>query len=212
MPGIGSPIDEIYRATYARTIERNRRYFERFPEDRERMRGLVARLDAEDVRLPSGDRLTSRRLRTLGSKLGMSDGPESVHYVLELPLGSPAFLHDASDRMGVARNPIYAALHEACWADGGVTDWSAQRMLPEEPEFTAEHIFPWMFEEYGALAPMRAAAEQLAAHEWPRLYDPDVLALEQRPDRRRRSTPRTSTSSARSRRRPRRSCRTCTPG
>ena len=155
VPGIGTPIDEVYRATYERTVERNRRYFERFPEDRERLRDLVARLDAEDVRLPTGDRLTARRLRTLGSQLGMSDGPESLHYVLELPLGSPAFLHDAADPMGLARNPIYAALHEACWADGGVTGWSAQRMLPDELELTAEHIYPWMFEEYGALAPLR---------------------------------------------------------
>ncbi len=174
VPGIGTPIDEIYRATYARTVERNRRYFERFPEDRERVREAIARLDAEDVRLPTGDRLSSRRLRTLGSKLGMSDGPESLHYVLELPFGSPAFLHDACDPMGIERNPIYAALHEACWADGGVTGWSAQRMLPDVL-LTGEHIYPWMFEEYGALAPMRAAAEQLAQHEWPRLYDPDVL-------------------------------------
>ena len=172
VPGIGMPIDEVYRATYQRTMERNRRYFERFPDDRERLRELIARLD---VPLPNGDRLTARRLRTLGSRLGMSDGPESVHYVLELPFGSPAFLHDACDPMGLARNPIYAALHEACWADGGATNWSAQRMAPDELEFTAEHIYPWMFEEYGALAPMRAAAEQLAAHEWPRLYDPDVL-------------------------------------
>jgi pimeloyl-ACP methyl ester carboxylesterase len=181
VPGVGTPVDDVYRATYARTLERNRRYYERFPEDRERMRRLVAQLEAEDVRLPSGDRLTSRRLRTLGNAFGMSDGPEEVHYVLELPPGSPAFLHDVQDRLGVARNPIYAVLHEACWADGGVTGWSAERMRPavfdEQPElFTAEHIFPWMFEDYGALAPLREAAEQLAAHEWPRLYDPDVLA------------------------------------
>jgi pimeloyl-ACP methyl ester carboxylesterase len=175
VPGIGTPIDEIYRATYARTVERNRRYFERFPEDRERLHRITARLDAEDVRLPSGDRLTSRRLRTLGNKLGMSEGPESVHYVLELPFGSPAFLHDACDPMGLARNPIYAALHEACWADGGATNWSAQRLFPDALEFTAEHIYPWMFEDFGALAPLREAAEQLARHEWPRLYDPDVL-------------------------------------
>jgi pimeloyl-ACP methyl ester carboxylesterase len=176
VPGIGTPIDDVYRATYRRTAERNRRYFERFPDDRERLRAAVARLDAEDVRLPTGDRLTARRLRTLGSRLGMSDGPESLHYVLELPVGSPAFLHDAADPLGLARNPIYAALHEACWADGGVTGWSAERMAPEGLEFTAEHVYPWMFEEYGALAPMRDAAEQLARHEWPRLYDPDVLA------------------------------------
>jgi hypothetical protein len=53
-------------------------------------------------------------------------------------------------------------------------------MLPDEyaetPElFTGEHVFPWMFEEYGALAPLRDAADILAAHEWPRLYDPDQL-------------------------------------
>jgi hypothetical protein len=104
-----------------------------------------------------------------------------LQYLLELPVDSPAFLHDATDALGVARDPIYALLHEACWADGGVTDWSAERMRPaafdEQPElFTAEHIYPWMFEDYGALAPARATAEALAAHAWPRLYDPDVLA------------------------------------
>ncbi len=33
-----------------------------------------------------------------------------------------------------------------------------------------------MFEDYGALAPARDAAEELAQHQWPRLYDPEVLA------------------------------------
>jgi hypothetical protein len=32
-----------------------------------------------------------------------------------------------------------------------------------------------MFEACGALAPLREAADLLAAHEWPRLYDPDQL-------------------------------------
>ncbi|HET6546840.1 MAG TPA: alpha/beta fold hydrolase, partial [Solirubrobacter sp.] len=181
VPGIGVPVDEVYRATFARMLERNRRYYARFPEDRERMRALVERLEREDVRLPNGDRLTARRLRTHGIRLGMSDGAEQLHYLLELPPDSPAFRHDAADALGAARDPIYALLHEACWADGGVTNWSAQRMRPaafdEQGElFTGEHIFPWMFEDYGALAPARAAAGALAAHEWPRLYDPDVLA------------------------------------
>jgi pimeloyl-ACP methyl ester carboxylesterase len=186
VPGIGVPVDEVYRATFARTLERNRRYYARFPEDRDRMRALVERLEREDVRLPNGDRLTARRLRTHGMRLGMSDGPEQLHYLLELPPDSPAFLHDATDMLDAARDPIYALLHEACWADGGVTNWSAQRMRPaafdEQPElFTAEHIFPWMFEDYGALAPARATAETLAARDWPRLYDPDVLASNEVP-------------------------------
>jgi hypothetical protein len=38
-----------------------------------------------------------------------------------------------------------------------------------------------MFEEYAALAPLRGAAELLAAREWPYLYDPDVLRDNQVP-------------------------------
>jgi pimeloyl-ACP methyl ester carboxylesterase len=181
VPGIGVPIDDVYRATWERMIERNRRYYERFPGDRERVRTLVNRLDLEDVRLPNGDRLTARRLRTHGNKLGMSDGPERLHYLLELPDDSPAFLHDAADELLITRNPIYALLHEACWADGGVTNWSAERMRPELFEehaelFTGEHIFPWVFEDYAALAPARDAAEELSQHQWEPLYDPEVLA------------------------------------
>ena len=113
--------------------------------------------------------------------LGFSDGAENLHYVLELPVHSPAFGHDILHAVSFGRNPIYAILHEACWGDGGATRWSADRVMPEDfrhkPElFTGEHIFPWMFEDYGALASLRDAADLLAAREWPRLYDPDVLA------------------------------------
>jgi pimeloyl-ACP methyl ester carboxylesterase len=180
LPPLGPRIDEVYRATYARTLERNRRYYERYPEDRRRVRDLHERLEADDVRLPSGDRLTSHRLRHLGHMLGMSDGAERLHYVLELPADSPAFLHDVEAELPFGRNPLYAVLHEACWADGGATRWSAQRVLPAAYEtdrelFTGEHVHPWMFEEYGALAPLRDAAEILAEREWPRLYDPERL-------------------------------------
>jgi hypothetical protein len=52
----------------------------------------------------------------------------------------------------------------------------------EHPELlTGEHVYPWMFEDYGALAPLREAAELLAAHEWPRLYDPDQLRANEVP-------------------------------
>jgi pimeloyl-ACP methyl ester carboxylesterase len=186
LPVLGPRIDDVYRVTYGIMLERCRRYYEQFPEDRERVRRLVAHLDAEDVRDPSGDRLTSRRLRTLGNKLGMSDGPEELHYVLERPVDSSAFLHDAGNTLSFTRNPIYAILHEAGWADGGATRWSAERLRPavydEQPELlTGEHVFPWLFEDLGALAPLREAAGLLAEREWPRLYDEDVLAANEVP-------------------------------
>jgi pimeloyl-ACP methyl ester carboxylesterase len=180
LPPIGARIDDVYRATYARVLDRSARYYERYPDDRERVRALHEALSAHDVRLPSGDRLTARRVRQLGNLLGMSDGAEHLHYLFELPIDAPAFLHDVEAAVAFARNPLYAMLHEACWADGGSTRWSAQRLLPGEYEdapelFTGEHVYPWMFEDYDALAPLREAAEILAAHEWPPLYDPDRL-------------------------------------
>jgi pimeloyl-ACP methyl ester carboxylesterase len=186
LPVLGPRIDDVYRVTYELVLERCRRYYERFPEDRERVRRLVARLDAEDVRDRAGDRLTSRRVRTLGNKLGMSDGAEALHYVLELPPDSPAFRHDAALTMDFARNPIYAILHEAGWADGGATNWSAHRLLPaayaEQAELlTGEHVFPWAFADLAALAPLREAAELLAARDWPRLYDEEMLAANEVP-------------------------------
>jgi pimeloyl-ACP methyl ester carboxylesterase len=186
LPPIARHIDEAYELTYALQRERNRRYYERYPTDRQRVLALLDRLDAEDVRLPDGDRLTARRFRQAGGEAGMSDGLEVLHYLLELPVDSPAFGHDMAAAIGFSRNPIYAVLHEACWADGGATRWSAQRMLPaafrEQPELlTGEHVYPWMFEDIGALAPLQPAAELLAQREWPRLYDEDALAANEVP-------------------------------
>jgi pimeloyl-ACP methyl ester carboxylesterase len=178
---IGRPVDDVYRATYVRLIEQNRRYFARYPEDRARVDEIHRRLDGEDVRLPSGDRLTSNRFRQAGLWLGASDGFERLHHVLELPFGSRAFLHDLDGSVSFGRNPIYATLHESSYADGGPTRWSADRLMPDEVRdgrlFTAEHIFPWMFDEYRSLQSHRGAAHLLADHDWPRMFDPDQLRV-----------------------------------
>jgi pimeloyl-ACP methyl ester carboxylesterase len=176
---IGRPVDDVYGATYRRLFERNRRYFERYPDDAPRVREILRRLDDEEVLLPGGDRLTARRFRQLGLWLGDSAGFELLHHVVELPFGSNAFVQDAEAGVRFDRNPIYATLHESSYADGVATRWSAARLLPDAIEtegwFTAEHVFPWMWEDYGGLRPQRAAAELLAEHPWPKLYDADRL-------------------------------------
>ena len=186
LPPVGHAIDDLYRMTYERVMERSRRYYARYPEDRSRVREIVERLDGDDVRLPSGDRLSARRFRQLGDLLGMSDGAEALHYIVELPFGSRAFRHDVEHAITFARNPIYAVLHEASWADGGATRWAAERLLPDEyaeqPELlTGEHVYPWMFEEIGELHGLRDAAHELAERDWPRLYDPERLAANEVP-------------------------------
>ena len=185
VPPLGRPTDDVYAATYRTVLDRNRRHYERYPADRERVVGLRRRLDSEDFRLPNGDRLTGRRFRQLGQLLGRSEGSELLHYLLELDPDSPMFRYDMLANDQFSRNPLYAVIHEASYADGCATRWSADRLLPAEYEapelFTGEHVYPWMFEDYGALRPLREAAGILAEFKWPRLYDENVLRVNEVP-------------------------------
>lgn len=183
LPAVRTGIDEVYAHTYRRIIERNRRYYARYAGDRARVRDILLFLENHTVVLPDGGRLTSRRFRQLGWHLGMSDGAETLHYILERPVDSPAFAHYVHEALpfGAARSPLYSVLHEACHADGFPTRWSADRVRPAEYDedatlLTGEHVFPWMFDDCPALAPLEAAADLLAEHAWGYLYDPDVLA------------------------------------
>jgi pimeloyl-ACP methyl ester carboxylesterase len=185
LPPLGGHPDDVYRATYATVADKCRRYYERYPEDRERMAAIAERLERGDVRLSGGDRLTPRRFRQIGHVIGMGSGFERLHHIVELPVESPAFVHDVERALPYARNPLYVAIHEACYADGVATRWSAERTRPPEFDdptlFTGEHIYPWMLEEYGALQPLREAALLLAEQEWGPLYDPPRLSASEVP-------------------------------
>jgi pimeloyl-ACP methyl ester carboxylesterase len=182
LPPVGRPVDDIYAGTYATMLERNRRYYRRYPGDRARVRALHERADAGELTLPDGEAVTSWRLRSIGSSLGMSDGAENLHYLLELDPDSPGFRYDLVEAFPFrGRNPLYAILNEPCGADGGRTRWSADRMLPDEIRsdvslFTGEHVYPSTFADSRALSPLREAADLLAEREWPALYDAEVLA------------------------------------
>lgn len=190
LPSLHRPVDDVYRATYRRVLAQNERYYERYPEDEELVRDLVAHLAAHDVRLPCGDRLTPRRLQQLGIAFGASDGFEKVHYLLEQAFADGsvrrkvnyAFLRGVENALNYDTNPIFSLLHEAIYCQQDASRWSAERIRSEyeqfeaQPDqrvyFTGEMIYPWMFEEYGALQPLQETAELLAAfEEWPTLYD-----------------------------------------
>jgi pimeloyl-ACP methyl ester carboxylesterase len=183
LPPVGRHPDDVYRATYATMLERNRRYYLRYPGDRDRALAVADLADAGRIPLPGrnaghgGDTLTSRRFRQVGNLLGMSDGAEHLHYLLEQDPLSAAFGYDVAAALPFSgRNPLYALLNEACYSDGHATRWSAHRVRPAEYDddrtlFTGEHVFPWMFDDYADLTPWRAAADLVAAYEWPRLYD-----------------------------------------
>jgi hypothetical protein len=147
-------------------------------------------LSGHEVRLPDGGRLTVEAFQSAGILLGQSGGSHELHYLLEDPFAgdglSDAFLYAMMDQVSFASGPLYALLHEACYAQGQATRWSAQRIRAEYPEFgpgadplyfTGEMIYPWMIDGDPVLRPFRQAADILAERDgWPPLYDPSRLA------------------------------------
>src|SRR5699024_834922 len=140
-------------------------------------RRLADAADAGRLRLPDGQRVGVERLRRLGHLLGASQGAERLHHLLDLDPASPAFAHDLAAALPFGgRNPLYAVIHESCWADGVATRWAADRTMPdavrEDPTLLAgEHIHRDLFADDPELEIWAQAADLLAEQEWPALYD-----------------------------------------
>jgi pimeloyl-ACP methyl ester carboxylesterase len=195
LPGLSATADEVYRLTYQQVEAKCREHYQRYPQDagtaRRVARELARREQAGDpVFLPGGGPLTVERFQSLGQLLGSSTGSHSLHYLLEDPFAgaelSDDFLHRVWATLSYASAPLYAVVHEACYAQGGATRWSAQRIRAEfgafspaaavdgdEPLlFTGEMVYPWAFRLDPVLAPLAEAAELLAEKDdWPVLYD-----------------------------------------
>ncbi|GGX35703.1 alpha/beta fold hydrolase [Streptomyces noursei] len=195
LPGLSATADDVYARTYPRVRDRVRDFYARYPDDARRLRRIADLLAAQDVRLPDGDRLTVRRLRTLGLLLGMGDGFERLHWLLDEALENndgegeltDTFRYQVMALTGFTDNPLFAVLQETLYGQGaGPTAWAASRALDTLPEFTedadpllltGEMIYPWMFEDIRGLRPFTDAADLLARRtDWPPLYDPARLA------------------------------------
>ncbi len=195
IPSLTRSADDVYRNTYPRVKAKNERYYARYPDDIAKVKAIVQHLRDHDVRLPGGARLTARRFMQLGMPFGMSDGYEPLHYLIEEAFVEGAngrelnwnFLKAIEHEQFLETHPIYALLQEACYTQGAASQWSADRILREFPEFdlassgpllfTGEMIYPSMFDEFPRLQPLKAAAEILAQKtDWPRLYDVDRLS------------------------------------
>jgi pimeloyl-ACP methyl ester carboxylesterase len=190
LPPLDRPVEDVYRATAGRLRDRWARAVERYPQDAGRLDRVADHLAGTDVRLPTGEPFTVPRLQQLGLGLGYSDGIERLHYRLETAWAggelSDEFLEGVAAATSFVERPLYAVLHESIYCAGTASRWAARRVLDEQPEHspkarpllpTGEMILPWMFEEVDALAPLREAAEILAAYDgWPALYDLPRLA------------------------------------
>ena len=188
--------DAVYRACYTRLIEKNEQFYERFPDDAEIVSRVVKHLESNEVHLPCGETLTPRRFLELGINFGFKSSGHSmntIHYLLETAFVpnvaketlSYIFLRGVENLMDFNTNPIYSLLHEAIYCQGRASNWSADRIINEFPQFdgsrdrlyfTGEMIYQWMFDEYGCLRQFKEVANELASYaDWPALYDRKAL-------------------------------------
>lgn len=187
---------DVYRRTFPRVAAKTAEYYRRFPADVEQVARVADALSSGDVRLPDGDRLTVRRLQTLGLDLGMGPGFERMHWLFDEAFVAGAlsdtFLDQVMQRTSFSDNPLFVVMQESIYGNGsGATDWAAERIRSEFPVFqpdarplvfTGEMMFPWMLEEIRSLRPFAGAAQALAEHEeYTTLYDPQRLASNEVP-------------------------------
>lgn len=158
------------------------------------------------VDLPAGGSLTVPRLMTIGIDFGGAGGFDSVHTTimnLKMSLDQFGFLSRASlapmeSFTAFDTNIIYAILHEAIYCNGpnDVSNWASDRVARElnlfswlssdrsvpsnssEPLlFSGENIFPFFFDTYPELIPLKSVANKLAAiDDWTYIYDQEQLA------------------------------------
>lgn len=194
LPSLYRPAEDVYRATYQRVKYKNDLFYARYPDDEARVQEIIKSLTSQHVTLPGGGNLSPRRFQQLGLGFGASVGFEQIHYLLENafvegPQGSELsyiFLRGVEELQAFDTNPIFAILHESIYCQEAASNWAAERVRKEYPEFelspnqrvlfTGEMIYPWMFDDYAYLQPLKAAAHLLAEFDgWSRLYDIPTL-------------------------------------
>ncbi|GAA5800301.1 hypothetical protein HPULCUR_005727 [Helicostylum pulchrum] len=200
-PLVDTP-DKVYRALYPRILKKNKLYYKKFPHDVVRVRQIHEFLSNNKVTLPNSGTLSVRRFLQLGIAFGGSGGYDSLHTIVQAAASdldriqklSYRTLNMIQESQSWDANVLYAILHEAIYCQAGQSSrWSAERVLSEEPfatdfqwrledlkpdqpvYFTGETIYPFMFDDFAELRPLKHIANLLAEKPWGQLYDTEVL-------------------------------------
>ncbi|OXN00447.1 alpha/beta fold hydrolase [Bifidobacterium vansinderenii] len=208
IPHVPTSAAEVYAHTVPRMMSKTEQYYERYPQDRERVAAVADLLAGGEMRLPNGDPFSVRRLQMLGADFGMKPSFERLHWLIdqafvdgvepgasgEAPMLSTGFAMDVLARTSSYGRPLYWPLQEFIYADGELDRpirWAAWAELQRHPEFavdarplmfTGEAALPWMFEEDSSLAPFRPAMDVLMEDtHFGRIYDADQLARNEVP-------------------------------
>lgn len=193
----------VYDRLFRKVKQRNKVYYQKYTEDIHRVKDIVRYIQKEDVKLPSGGKLSVLRLRQLGINFGFHGSIDSVHEMITRftsDLNQFGFFTRPTLAAFEAMTPfdtmpLYALLHEPIYARGGAPRWAADRAMSQFPEFTRVHVdgpepilftgemvFRDMFKDFDELHGLLDTADHLAnTHDWPELYDEAQLAKNEVP-------------------------------
>lgn len=197
----------VYNRLFRKVKQRNEIYYQKYPEDIHRVKDIVRYIQKEeDVKLPSGGKLSVLRLRQLGMHFGFHGSMDSVHDMITRFTSdlnqSGFFTRPTLAAFGAMipfdTAPLYALLHEPIYAQGTAPAWAADRCLAHHPDFarlppldgpdddpvlfTGEAVSRAMFADFDELRGLADVADRLARFpDWPPLYDGARLAANEVP-------------------------------
>ncbi|CAD6504301.1 BgTH12-06033 [Blumeria graminis f. sp. triticale] len=211
IPPIGCSPDDVYQATYKKLIERNKIYYDKYPEDVPVVNKVVTHIKSlKGISLPSGIKLTVRLFLTLGRNFGFHGGLDSVHNIVlraktdiaQTGSISRPTLSVIEGALSFENNVLYAILHEAIYCERLASNWAADRVgkklekfewLSRWPNpmsetqdaaiyFSGEMIYPFLFDISPDLKMISDLAEKIASYsDWPELYDKFQLSRNEVP-------------------------------
>lgn len=165
IPGIPAGPDSVYQSTLRMMKLKTERYYERYPQDVQRVGAVADAISGGGVSLPDGSPLTVRRLQMLGAGLGMKPCPERLHWMFDeafaagdgsvpqsaaangAAAGGPlsdAFLMDVFESTQSYSRPLYWTLQEFIYQDGGddgecaPARWAASRAIEADPDMAQD--------------------------------------------------------------------------
>ena len=83
LPAVGHGIDEVYALSYEAMRAKSEEYYDRYPQDRDRMSHLSELAGRGELTTACGDIVGPERLRSLGALLGGAGGADTLHHLLE---------------------------------------------------------------------------------------------------------------------------------
>lgn len=190
--------DEPIRRCFKKVAQRNEQYYEKFPEDVDRVRALVQFIAKKKPVLSSGVVLTAGRFLQMGIMFGFHGGFDAVHDVV-LRANNDLETFGFLTRPTLAacegypdfdNHVLYALMHGPLYVHGEKSDWVFDRIFKEfgdfahktsaedkgKQYFTGEMVFKAAFDENVELQGLKEVAELLEQKtDWPPLYDPEQL-------------------------------------